>query len=82
MLNDIIKGMRTTLSLEDDAMQSIKTYAETQDLSLCKAASELIPRGLHYQIPIVKRNGLSVFQVPDDFPTVTSERVYQLLDEE
>ncbi len=74
--------MRTTLSIEDDAMQAIKTYAETHDLSLGKAASELIRRGVHYQIPIVKRNGLSVFQVPDDFPIITSERAYQLLDEE
>jgi len=75
--------MRTTLSLEDDAMQAIKSYAEDHDLSLGKAASELIRRGVRYQIPIVKlRNGLSVFDPPSDFPTITSERVYQLLDEE
>ena len=78
----MIKGMRTTLSLEDDVMQAIKTYAETHDLSLARAALELIRRGMHFQIPIIKRNGLAVFQVPEDFPTITSERVYQLLYEE
>ena len=74
--------MRTTLSLEDDAMQAIKEYAEISHISLGKAASELIRRGVRYQIPIVKRNGLAVFDPPGAFPTITSERVYQLLDEE
>lgn len=75
--------MRTTLSLEDDAVQAIKTYAEDHDLSLSKAASELIRRGVRYQIPIIKKdNGLFVFDVPDGAPTLTSERVYQALDEE
>ena len=54
-------------------MQAIKTYAETHHLSLGKAASELIRRGLRYQIPLVERDGLLV---------ITPERVQQLLDEE
>jgi hypothetical protein len=75
--------MRTTLSLEDDAIQAVKEYAEDNHLSLGKAASELIRRGRRYQIPIVKQpNGLYVFEVPDDVPSITSERIHQLLDEE
>ncbi|MFL6465000.1 MAG: hypothetical protein ACJ73N_11400 [Bryobacteraceae bacterium] len=74
--------MRTTLALEDDAMQAIKAYAENYHLSLGKAASELIRRGVRYRIPTIKRNGLTVFEVPDDVPSITSERVHQLLNEE
>jgi hypothetical protein len=82
MLHDIISAMRTTLSLEDDAMQAIKTYAEDHDLSFGKAASELIRRGMRYRIRTAKRNGLTVFEVPDDVPPITSEQVHQILDEE
>ena len=74
--------MRTTLSLEDDVMQAIKDYAEGHHLSLGKAASELIRRGVRYQIPIGERNRFPVFEVPDNFPTITAERVQQLSDEE
>ena len=74
--------MRTTLSLEDDAREAIQAYAKTSGISLGKAASELVRRGARYQLGIGKRNGLPVFDVPDDFPTITSERVRALLDEE
>ena len=74
--------MRTTLSLEDDAVQAIKTFAEDNRLSLGKAASELIRRGVRYQVPLVERDGFLVFEPPAYFPTITTERVQQLLDEE
>lgn len=74
--------MRTTLSLEDDAMQAIKSYAENHDLSLGKAASELIRRGTRYRIQTIKHNGLTIFDVPDDVPPITSEQIYKILDEE
>jgi len=74
--------MRTTLSLEDDAIEAIRDFAETKNLSLGKAASELIRRGARYQLRTKKLNGLPVFEVPDDFPKITSERVRELLDEE
>ena len=74
--------MRTTISLEDDAMKAIRDFAETKRLSLGKAASELIRRGVRYQLRTKKLNGLPVFEVPDDFPAITSERVRELLDDE
>jgi hypothetical protein len=74
--------MRTTISLEDDAIEAIRDFAETERLSLGKAASELIRRGARYQLRTKKLNGLPVFEVPDDFPVITSERVRELLDEE
>lgn len=74
--------MRTTLSLEDDAIQAVQVYARRGKLSLGKAASELIRRGARYQLGIGERNGFPVVDVPDDFPLITSERVRELLDEE
>lgn len=47
-----------------------------------KAASELVRRGARYQLGTRQVNGLLVFDVPDDFPVITSERVRELLEEE
>ena len=74
--------MRTTISLEDDALEAIQAYAKNHRLSLGKAASELIRRGSSYQLGIKKLNGLAVLDAPDDFPVITSEQVRKLLDEE
>ena len=74
--------MRTTLSLDDDAMEEIHAYARRSQLSLGKAASELIRRGVRYKLPVKKGNGLPFFDVPDDFPMITTEQVRELLDEE
>jgi hypothetical protein len=74
--------MRTTLSLEDDAMAAVHAYARVNRQSLGKAASELIRRGARYQLTTRKRNGIPVFEVPEDFPVITTEQVRELLDEE
>jgi hypothetical protein len=58
--------MRTTLDIEDDALQ----------------ASELIRRGCRYQLGIGRVNGLPGFDVPDDFPAITTQQVLELLDQE
>jgi hypothetical protein len=71
--------MRTTLSLEDDAIEAIHAYAKRHGLSLGKAASELVRRGARYQLGIRQVNGLPVFDVPEDFPTVTSKEVRELI---
>ncbi len=36
-----------------------------------RAASELIRRGVRYQLGTRKLNGLPVFDAPDDFPAIT-----------
>ena len=74
--------MRTTLSLEDDAIECMKTFAQDHQLSLGQAASELIRRGSRYQLGTRKMNGLPVFDVPREFPRVTTAGVRELLDEE
>jgi hypothetical protein len=70
------------LSLEDDAVQAIQAYAHDHQISLSKAASELIRRGIRYRLGTRVLNGIPVFDVPVDFPTVTGEHVRDLLDEE
>jgi hypothetical protein len=79
---DIIVAMRTTLSLDDDVFQVVKTYAENRSLAMGKALSELVRRGL--SVPVKTRivNGLVVFDVPADSDPVTSELVKRLEAEE
>jgi len=74
--------MRTTLSLEADANRAVRKYAKRRGISLGKAASELIRRGTRYQLGTRIVNGLTVVDVPADFPTITTEQVRELLDEE
>ena len=75
---DIIVHMRTTLSLDDDVFQVVKTYAENRSLAIGKAVSELVRRGLSAPVKTRVVNGLVVFDVPEDSEAVTSELVKQL----
>lgn len=74
--------MRTTLSIEDDAIKEIRTYARRGRVSLGKAASALVRRGARYQPGIRKLNGLPVLEASEDFPVITNDRVRDLSDEE
>jgi len=74
--------MRTTLALADDAMDELQAYARVNRVSLGKAASELIRRGVRFQLGTRKRNGVPVLEAPEDFPVITSEQVRKLLEEE
>jgi hypothetical protein len=74
--------MRTTLSLESDAIEAIRAYARGRHLSLGKAASELVRRGARYQVGTRKVNGLPVLDASEGFPVITSEQVQELSEEE
>jgi hypothetical protein len=74
--------MRTTLTLEDDAVKAVQEFARGNRLPLGKAASELIRRGSRFQLPIGRRNGFPYVIVPDDFPVITDEQVKRILEEE
>ncbi len=74
--------MRTTLNLEDDALDAAKTYAQERSIALGKAVSELVMRGVHRKLGYHMENGLAVFNVPPDSPTITTEMVKELLAEE
>lgn len=79
---DIILCMRTTLSLDDDVFQLVRTYAENRSLAMGKAISELVRRGLSAPVKTRVVNGLVVFDVPQDSDPVTSELVKRLEAEE
>jgi hypothetical protein len=74
--------MRTTLALDDDAIELIKAFARKRHLSFGRAASELIRRGVSFQLGTTNLNGFPVFNVPDGFPVITTEQVRELSEEE
>jgi len=74
--------MRTTLSLESDAIEAIQEYARSRRLSLGKAASELVRRGARFQVGTREVNGLPVLDASEEFPAITSEQVQELSEEE
>jgi hypothetical protein len=73
--------VRTTLSLDENAMEILRTHAERRGVSLGEAASDLIRNGSRYQISTRRVNGLAVFEVPADFPLITAEPVRLTEDE-
>ncbi len=74
--------MRTTLNLDDDALEMVRQYSEVRSVALGKAASELVRKGFSTPTPTRMVNGLLVFDVPADDPAITNERVKELLEDE
>jgi hypothetical protein len=74
--------MRTTLSLDDDVFEVVKSYAEKRSLAMGRALSELVRRGLIAPPKTRVMNGLVVFDVSEDGESVTSEQVKGLEAEE
>jgi hypothetical protein len=70
--------MRTTLSLDDDVLREVKVYAESRDIALGKAVSELVRRGLRAPLRTRLVNGFQVVDLPSDSPVVTTEHVRKL----
>ncbi len=74
--------MRTTLSLDDDVVEELKLYAESRDIGLGKAVSELVRRGLRAPLQTRLLNGFYVVDLPPGTPPVTPEHVHKLQEEE
>ena len=70
--------MRTTLSLDDDLLSSVKTYAQSRDISVGKAVSELVRRGLRAPLQTRVINGFHVVDLPPDSPAITREQIREL----
>ena len=71
-------GMRTTISLDDDIVPVVKRYAASRSVALGKAVSDLVRRGLTVPCPTRVVNGVTVFDLPDDSPRVTTAKVAEL----
>lgn len=74
--------MRTTINLDDDVFQVVRTYAEARSVAMGKAVSDLVRRGLDAPVKTRVVNGLVVFDLPEDSEVVKSERVKELEAEE
>ncbi|MEJ7685726.1 MAG: hypothetical protein WKG52_01280 [Variovorax sp.] len=73
--------MRTTVTLEDDAFAAAQAYAQARALKLGQAISELIRRGSGERLPMRKKAGVWVFDIPSDAPRITSRQVKELLED-
>jgi hypothetical protein len=70
--------MRTTVNLDDDILQLVKSYAEAHSVAMGKALSELVRRGVGAPPRTRKVNGLVIFDLPEDTKPLTSEQVKKL----
>lgn len=73
--------MRTTITLEDDAFAAATAYARARSLRLGQAISELIRLGASGPPTLKQIDGVWVFDLPADTPTLRAAQVQQLLDE-
>jgi len=73
--------VRTTLSLDDDVLKKVKAYAASRDVSLGKAVSELVRKGLRAPLRTRVVNGFTVVDLPADSPIITTAHVLKLEDE-
>ena len=73
--------MRTTLSLDDDVLREVEAYAESRDIGLGKAVSELVRRGLQAPLQTQVVNDFHVVKLPPGSPRVTREHVRKLMEE-
>src|SRR2546421_8573411 len=70
--------MRITLNLDDDVLTTARRYAKSRSISLGKAVSDLVRRGIAAPRPTRMVNGLVVLDLPSNSPEVTMETVKRL----
>lgn len=73
--------MRTTLTLDDEAFATAQAYAQARDLKLGQAVSELIRRGTAEKLPLKRKNGAWVFELPEGTPKVTARQVRDMMED-
>ena len=73
-----LSNMRTTLTLDDDVLELAARQAKLRGVSLSKTVSDLLRRGLSASTPAEDKNGLVVFHLPADSPTVTTDDVRRI----
>ena len=73
--------MRTTIKLDDEAEQIVRLYADSRDISVSKAISELVVQAVHPKMRIKYIDGIPVFDIPQG-RTITDEEVRAAIAEE
>lgn len=74
--------MRTTLNLDDDALEIVRDYSVARSLALGKAASELVRRGAKAPTEMKKVNEFWTVVLPKGGKKITAEHVKRLLEDE
>jgi hypothetical protein len=72
---------RTTLQLDDDAMEVAKAHANRHRLTLGQAVSELVRKAAERPLLTEERSGLRIVRLTRRSPKVTAARVDQLREE-
>ena len=62
-------------------MPYVKTYAESREISIGKAVSELVRKGLRAPLRTRVVNGFHVVELPAGTPSVSSEEIRKLEEE-
>lgn len=70
--------MRTTLTLDDDVLELAVQQAKRRGVSLGRAVSDLLRKGLNASTPAQEKGGLVVFHLPADSPKVTTDDVRRI----
>ncbi len=60
---------------DDDLLELAARRAKLRGVSLSRAVSDLLRRGLHAATPSQTRDGLLMFQLPENSPMVTTNDV-------
>ena len=61
--------MRTTLNIDQGALEMVREMADQRNISVGEAASFLIMRGLATAMSVRMKNGFALFNVELDTPT-------------
>lgn len=73
--------MRTTLAIDDDVLDQVKEYAGQRRVSLGRAASDLIRRGISRPLALHCVDGIYLPVLPAGTPILTTKRLLEAEDE-
>jgi len=73
--------MRTTLNIDDELMNAIRSLARERRQSLGEVVSDLIRRGLRPEAPEAYSHDFPVFMVREGTPPITPEMVQAAMDD-
>lgn len=81
MSSSYIRFVRTTLHLDDDIYEAVRSLAAIERTSVGKVLCRLVRRALNPAPPARMDAGFPVFNVPDRVTALTPEMVRDALDE-
>jgi hypothetical protein len=71
--------MRTTLTLDEDVFEAVRSRAEASGNTMGEVISELARLGLRFPGEAAPSNGLPMFRVEPDSPMIPGNRARDLL---